>query len=54
LRPLLDAVAANTEATPVEVSADGGYCSEANLADLAGRGIHGYVADVSPYLSRPA
>jgi len=44
LRPLLNAVTANTEATPAEVSADSGYCSEANLADLAGRGIRGYVA----------
>jgi Transposase DDE domain len=44
LAPLLDAVAANTGATPAEVSADSGYCSEANLADLAGRGIRGYVA----------
>jgi transposase len=44
LGPLLDAVTANTEATPAEVSADSGYCSEANLADLAERGIRGYVA----------
>jgi hypothetical protein len=44
LTPLLDAVAANTKATPAEVSADSGYCSEANLADLAKRGIRGYVA----------
>ena len=44
LAPLLDGVAANTGATPAEVSADGGFCSEANLADLAGRGIRGYVA----------
>jgi transposase len=44
LAPLLDAVTANTEATPAEVSADSGYCSEANLADLSGRGIRGYVA----------
>jgi transposase len=44
LGPLLDAVTANTETTPVEVSADSGYCSEANLADLASRGIRGYVA----------
>ena len=42
--PLLDAVTANTEATPAEVSADSGYCSEANLVDLGGRGIRGYVA----------
>jgi hypothetical protein len=44
LGPLLDAVITNTEATPAEVSADSGYCSEANLADLAERGIRGYVA----------
>jgi transposase len=44
LGPLLDAVTTNTEATPAEVSADSGYCSEANLVDLAGRGIRGYVA----------
>lgn len=44
LAPLLDATAANTEAMPAEVSADSGFCSEANLADLAGRGIRGYVA----------
>lgn len=44
LGPLLDAVTANTGATPTEVSADSGYCSETNLADLAERGIRGYVA----------
>ena len=44
LVPLLDAVTADTGATPAEVSADSGYCSEANLADLAERGIRGYVA----------
>ncbi|SDE51613.1 transposase, partial [Belnapia rosea] len=44
LAPLLDAVTANTSTTPAEVSADTGYCSEANLADLAERGIRGYVA----------
>src|SRR5215210_7583259 len=44
LGPLLDAVTVNTKATPAEVSADSGFCSEANLADLAGRGIRGYVA----------
>ncbi len=44
LGPLLDAVTANTEATPTEISADSGYCSEANLADLNRRGIRGYVA----------
>jgi transposase len=44
LGPLLDAVTTNTEATPAEVSADSGFCSEANLADLTERGIRGYVA----------
>src|ERR671913_1535959 len=44
LLPLLDAAAANAEGKPAEVSADSGFCSEANLADLAGRGIRGYVA----------
>jgi len=44
LGPLLDAIIANTEAAPAEISADSGYCSEANLADLAERGIRGYVA----------
>ena len=44
LLPLLDAAAANAKGKPAEVSADSGFCSEANLADLAGRGIRGYVA----------
>jgi transposase len=44
LAPLLDAVTTNTNATPIEVSADSGYCSEANLAGLNRRGIRGYVA----------
>src|SRR4029453_18834323 len=35
LGPLLDAVTANTEATPAEVSADNGYCSEANLVETS-------------------
>jgi hypothetical protein len=35
LTPLLDAVATNTKATPTEISAHSGSCSEANLADLA-------------------
>ena len=47
--PLLDAVTANTGVTPTEVSADSGYLSEANLADLAERGIRGYVANPPPH-----
>ena len=44
LLPLLDAAAANAEGKPAEVSADSGFCSEANLAGLAERAVRGYVA----------
>ena len=44
LLPLLDAAAANAEGKPAEVSADSGFCSEANLAALAERAVRGYVA----------
>jgi transposase len=44
LVPLLDAVRANTGRMPAEVSADSGFCSEANLATLAEHDIRGYVA----------
>lgn len=44
LIPLLDGVKANTEMTPDELSADSGFCSEANLAELIARGVRGYVA----------
>ena len=44
LLPLLDAMAANTGRLPDEVSADNGFCSEANLAGLVERGARGYVA----------
>ena len=37
-------VEAQTGRTPRELSADSGYCSEANLAHLAEHGIRGYVA----------
>lgn len=43
LGPLLDAIAAGLGRSPEEVSADVGYCSEANLETLA-RGIRAYVA----------
>src|SRR5918995_1487964 len=42
--PLVDAVKATTGARPKEVSADAGFCSEANLAALAERRIKTYVA----------
>jgi transposase len=44
LLPLLDAVEANTGEMPNEVSADNGFCSEANLEGLNARTVRGYVA----------
>lgn len=44
LPKLLDALRADCGANPDEVSADAGYCTEANLAELARRRIAGYVA----------
>jgi hypothetical protein len=44
LGPLLDPIAAGLGGSPKEISADVGYCSEANLETLAARGIRGYVA----------
>ena len=49
---LLDAAAANTGQMPDEVSADAGFCSEANLAGLIDRTVRGYVA--TGRASRPA
>jgi transposase len=44
LIPLLDAVQAALGRKPREVSADAGFCREANLAALAARKIRGYLA----------
>ncbi len=44
LAGMVDAVEANTGHKPAELSADAGYCSEANLAALEDRGIRGYIA----------
>jgi len=44
LLALLDAVAENTGEMPDEVSADNGFCSEANLDGLIARTVRGYVA----------
>jgi hypothetical protein len=44
LVPLLDAIEDNLGRKPKEASADAGYCSEANLAALAARGIGAYLA----------
>jgi hypothetical protein len=44
LVPLTDAVIRNTGKTPKEISADAGYCSEANLEALKERKISAYIA----------
>jgi hypothetical protein len=44
LAPLIDAIKNNLGRQPKEASADAGYCSEANLAALATRGIGAYLA----------
>jgi transposase len=44
LTPLVDAVTANMGKKPEQISADAGYCSDANLAALEQRGIDAYIA----------
>jgi transposase len=44
LVPLLDQIEHHLGRKPKEASADAGYCSEANLAAVADRGINAYVA----------
>jgi transposase len=44
LKPLLDAVRAALGCTPKEVSADAGFCTEANLAHLDGLAVNAYLA----------
>lgn len=44
LAPLLDGIKANLRRNPAEVSADAGYCSNANLRTIKRRRIVGYVA----------
>ena len=44
LAPLLDGIKANLGRNPAEVSADAGYCSDANLRTLQRRRIAAYVA----------
>lgn len=41
---LLDQIASHTGELPDEVSADAGYCTDANLEEIERRGIAGYVA----------
>lgn len=42
--PMLDELQRQIGRQPRELSADSGYCSEANLAELHERGIRGYIA----------
>jgi transposase len=44
LAPLLEAIRANLGRNPDEVSADAGYCSDANLRTIKRRRIDGYIA----------
>ena len=44
LVPMTDAIKANLGQKPEQLSADAGYCSEANLAALGERGIDAYIA----------
>jgi transposase len=44
LAPLLDGIKANLGTNPDEVSADAGYCSDANLRTIKRRRINGYIA----------
>jgi transposase len=44
LTPIADAIEANLGRKPAQLSADAGYCSEANLAALEQRGVDAYVA----------
>jgi len=44
LVPMLDKIRRNTRRNPIELSADHGYLSEANLAALRRRKIRGYIA----------
>jgi transposase len=44
LTPIADAIEANLGRKPTQLSADAGYCSDANLAALEERGIDAYIA----------
>ncbi len=48
LAPIADAIEANLGKKPAQMSADAGYCSNANLAALEERGIDGYIAPDRP------
>ena len=54
LKALVEQIEANTGYNPTEVSADAGYCSEENLAELERRKIRGYVATGKQQHGQPA
>lgn len=44
LAPMIDAIETNLGRKPAQLSADSGYCSDANIEALETRGIDGYIA----------
>ena len=44
LVPMVEKIEQNLDRKPAQISADNGYCSEANIAALAERNIEGYIA----------
>ena len=54
LKALVEKIEANTGHNPAELSADSGYCSEENLAELERRAIRGYVATGKQQHGQPA
>ena len=44
LAPIVDAIEANLNRKPAQLSADAGYCSDANLAALEERDVDAYIA----------
>ena len=54
LQAMVEQIEANTGHNPTELSADAGYCSEENLAELERRKIRGYVAIGKQQNGQPA
>ncbi len=54
LQALVEQIQVNTGRNPTELSADSGYCSEENLAELERREIRGYVATGKQQHGQPA
>ena len=54
LKPMVEQIEAHNGRNPTELSADAGYCSEENLAELERREIRGYVAIGKQRHGKPA